>query len=71
MPPAEHTKAVAGQDVGDPIATVIAEKTMFVHDDVIGIDRQIIAGQAVPLDLVEVYEKESGKSSSSKASEPK
>lgn len=35
--------------------TVIAAKTITVHDDAIGIDRRLIAGQPVPRDLVNAY----------------
>jgi hypothetical protein len=33
----------------------IAEKTMIVHDDALGIDRRLIEGQRVPPDLVDAY----------------
>lgn len=46
---------------------VIAAETVVVHDDQIGIDRQVIAGQPVPPTLVEAYEAKVGSKSKSAA----
>jgi hypothetical protein len=35
---------------------VIATEDAIVHDDVLGIDRKVFAGQPVPPDLVEAYQ---------------
>jgi hypothetical protein len=35
---------------------VIATKTVVVRDEAMQVDRQVIAGQAVPFDLLEAYE---------------
>jgi hypothetical protein len=45
----------------------IAAKDLIVHDNAIGIDRQILAGQAVPGDLLEEYEAAIGGSDSEAA----
>lgn len=34
---------------------VIATENLIVHDDLMGIDRQLIAGQPVPPDLIDAY----------------
>lgn len=39
---------------------VIAAENTIVHDDVLGIDRQIIAGTAIPPDLIGAYEAKVG-----------
>jgi hypothetical protein len=42
------------------MAEVIASETKIVHDPVLDIDRQVIAGQPVPPDLVDAYKQEGG-----------
>jgi hypothetical protein len=42
------------------MAEVIATETKIVHDPVLDIDRQVIAGQPVPPDLVEAYQDAGG-----------
>lgn len=37
------------------MADVIASETQIVHDDTLNIDRQVLAGQPVPPDLLEAY----------------
>lgn len=44
----------------------IAEKDDVIHDENLGIDRKIFAGQPVPPDLVDAYN--AGKSGGSKSS---
>ena len=39
---------------------VIATKDVVVHDDAIGIDRKLFAGQPVPPNLVDTYQKATG-----------
>jgi hypothetical protein len=43
-----------------PMAEVIATETKIVHDPVLDIDRQVIAGQPVPPDLVDAYKAAGG-----------
>jgi hypothetical protein len=43
-----------------PMAEVIATETKIVHDPVLDIDRQVIAGQPVPPDLVDAYQAAGG-----------
>ena len=43
---------IRGFDAGEQ---VIASSDVIVHDDVLGIDRKLIAGQPVPPDLVDAY----------------
>jgi hypothetical protein len=45
---------------GDPIVSVIAREDLVVHDDNLGIDRKLFAGQEVPPDLVDAYAKATG-----------
>lgn len=40
--------------------SLIAEKSLTVRDDMLGFDRQIIAGQPVPPDLESAYRSEAG-----------
>lgn len=40
---------------------VIATTTEIVHDEAMGFDRQVVAGQKIPADLVEPYKKAGGK----------
>lgn len=37
------------------MAEVIATESLIVHDDALNIDRQLIAGQPVPPDLIDAY----------------
>lgn len=53
-----------------PVADVIAAKTLVVHDEAIGIDRQLIAGQPVPPDLVDAYHAEIGEAAEDSAQGP-
>lgn len=39
---------------------IIASKDVIVHDDDLGIDRQIVAGQPVPPELVKAYTGKTG-----------
>jgi hypothetical protein len=39
---------------------VIAEKDAVVHDDNLGFDRQILAGQPVPPELTQAYKEQHG-----------
>jgi hypothetical protein len=48
--------------ISDNVASVVASRDVVVHDDAMGIDRQIIAGTRVPPDLLEAYAKETGES---------
>lgn len=48
---------------------VVASETVIVHDDQLNIDRQVVAGQEVPPDLVDAYLAEVGETGSSKAHE--
>jgi hypothetical protein len=48
----------------------IAVRDMVVHDDNIGIDRQIKGGQAVPPDLIDAYNAEIGNAPASDQGEP-
>lgn len=49
---------------------VIASKDVIVHDEVLNIDRQVLAGQAVPPDLVDAYyDKVGGKPSDADSNE--
>lgn len=53
---------------GDPrMAEVIATENVIVHDDVLGIDRQLIAGQPVPPDLVDAYTAKIGPSAAAQS----
>lgn len=45
------------QDVSD---LPIAKEDLIVHDEQLGIDRKVFAGQPVPADLVDAYEKATG-----------
>lgn len=49
------------------MAEVIASESCIVHDDALGIDRQIVAGQPVPPDLVDAYQAKTGDTSASAA----
>jgi uncharacterized small protein (DUF1192 family) len=42
---------------------IIATEDLVVHDEVLGIDRKIVAGQPVPPDLIEPYRKAGGEAS--------
>jgi hypothetical protein len=46
--------------ISDDVASVVASRDVVVHDDAMGIDRQIIAGTRVPPDLLDAYAKETG-----------
>ena len=48
------------------MSEVIATETLIVHDDALGIDRQLLAGQPVPLDLIEPYRNAVGDEQASK-----
>lgn len=39
---------------------MVASKNLIVHDDKLNIDRQIIAGQEVPSDLLDAYQAATG-----------
>jgi hypothetical protein len=54
---------------GDPVAKeVIASETVIVPDDALGIERMVIAGQPVPPDLVDAYQKKVGGSKADESS---
>lgn len=46
--------------ISDDVPSVVASRDVVVHDDAMGIDRQIVAGTRVPPDLLEAYAKETG-----------
>lgn len=48
------------QEPGQPGETIATEDRV-VHDEQLGIDRKIVAGQPVPPDLVDAYEAAGGK----------
>jgi len=49
----------------------IADATIFVHDEVLNIDRRIVAGQPVPNDLRAAYAKATKPAAKAKASSGK
>jgi hypothetical protein len=55
---ADERSAIELGVLGEHVKRPIASRDMFVRDPVIGTHRHIVAGQAVPVDLVEVYERE-------------
>lgn len=50
----------SSQKEGKTLNQVIATEDQIVHDDALGIDRKLVAGQPVPPDLVEAYREAGG-----------
>jgi hypothetical protein len=50
--------------------SLIATETVVVHDENLGIDRRVIAGQPVPPDLVAAYQAKTGGAATSQPGDP-
>jgi hypothetical protein len=51
------------------VADTIATQDLVVHDDALGIDRHLFAGQPVPPDLLDAYRKATGDESAGQLSD--